>query len=61
MWRPPTYEGASPRNVIVTLVSYVPVLLAGVVGLFWLVRRERVGPAAVPLFSCSCGVRSTSS
>lgn len=48
MWRP-TYEGASARNVLITLVSYPPVLVFGLIGALWLARRDLFGAAAVPL------------
>jgi hypothetical protein len=37
MWRP-TYEGASPRNKVVTLATYLPVLALGVLGAATLAR-----------------------
>lgn len=39
MWRP-TYEAASLRNGIVTFVTYVPLLLFGLLGLIELSRRR---------------------
>lgn len=44
MWRP-TYEGASTRNVIITLASYLPVLALGLAGALWLSLRS--GPGTV--------------
>lgn len=48
MWRP-TYEGASLRNGLVTLVTYVPVLILGLIGAVQLARRDILGTSAVPL------------
>ena len=48
MWRP-TYEDSSARNQLITLVSYVPVLLAGIVGAGVLLGRGGLrSPATTP-------------
>lgn len=47
MWRP-TYEDASLRNGLVTLATYLPVSLLGVIGTAVILRRRPFGPAAVP-------------
>lgn len=46
MWRP-TYDDASTRNVLITLISYLPVLLSGVVGAGVLLTRGGIRSAAV--------------
>lgn len=46
MWRP-SYEGASARNEIVTLVTYVPVLLTGLAGATYLAFRGGLHSSAV--------------
>lgn len=48
MWRP-TYEGASLRNWLVTVVSYLPVLALGVAGALLLARRGFLEVAALPV------------
>lgn len=45
MWRP-TYEDASPRNVVITMATYLPVLVFGLAGMGWLGRSR--GVALVP-------------
>lgn len=47
MWRP-TYEGASPRNGFVTLVTYIPTLLLGLAGATLLMRGGAFAPSALP-------------
>lgn len=47
MWRP-TYEGASLRNGIITLVSYLPVVVLGIAGALVLARGDPFSPSALP-------------
>jgi hypothetical protein len=48
MWRP-TYEGASLRNGVLTLITYVPLLLLGVLGSVALAGTRPRTVGAVPL------------
>lgn len=47
MWRL-TYDGASARNVVISALSYPPVLLLGIAGALLLARRDLWGVGAVP-------------
>lgn len=46
MWRP-AYEGASVRNGVITIATYVPTVILGVIGSVWLIRQSR--RSALPL------------
>lgn len=48
MWRP-TYEGSSVRNGAITLTTYVPLLVLGLVGALSVVRSAPFGATWVPL------------
>lgn len=45
MWRP-TYEDASTRNLLITLISYLPVIVAGAIGAGVLLARGGIRSAA---------------
>lgn len=53
MWRP-TYEGSSPRNSAITMLTYVPALLLGVAGAALLARGDARGAGAVPALFLLC-------
>ena len=50
MWRP-TYEGSSLRNGAITIGTYVPLLLLGVIGAVALARAAAIPIGAVPLLT----------
>ena len=47
MWRP-AYGDASPRNIVISTATYVPVLALGILGAVALARRDLLAPGALP-------------
>ena len=55
MWRP-TYDGSSVRNSVVTLATYFPLLLLGIVGAVVLARAMPVPVGAIPVMTLAIWV-----